>query len=163
MVKIGRPNVVISSSPPPPTISNAGEKFIGEGRGVTRAPQNSGGVGGERGSCDCAVLRRGTLVVGLPLTIPASYPILALASLIENAPPPLSLPTKSGLENEDAINHQPGGGGWKKIRANFFPSPPPGVPPEKKAGTPCSNFFRQEEFFYYVLLELACHLHFATL
>ena len=44
--------------------------------------------GGERGSHDCAVLRRGTLVVGLPLTIPASYPILPLASLTENAPPP---------------------------------------------------------------------------
>ena len=92
MVKIGRPNFVISSSPPPPpTISNAGEKFIGEGRGVTRAPQNSGGgVVGKRGSRDCAVLRRGALVVGLPLTIPASYPILPLASLIENAPPPPS-------------------------------------------------------------------------
>ena len=80
--------------------------FAGGG-GVTRAPQNGGGggVGGKRGSRDCAVLRRGTLVVGLPLTIPASYPILPLASLVENAtPPPLSLPTRSGLENEYAMN-----------------------------------------------------------
>ena len=60
--------------------------------------------------------------------------------------------------------HMQGVGG-KKIRANFFlyPPPPPGVPPEKKAGTPCRNFFLPGGIFYCVLLELAWHLHFATL
>ena len=64
-----------------------------------------GGVVGKRGSRECAVLRRGTLVVGLPLTLPASYPVLPLASLLGMQPPPLSLPIRPRLENEDAVNH----------------------------------------------------------
>ena len=50
-------------------------------------------------------------MVGLPLTIPASDPILPLASLLENAtpPPPFQpLPFQPnpnhGLGNEDAVN-----------------------------------------------------------
>ena len=57
------------------------------------------------------------------------------------------------------------GGGVEKIRVNFFSYPPPlrGYPPKKKLAPHVGIFFRQEEFFYCVLLELACHLHFATL
>ena len=57
------------------------------------------------------------------------------------------------------------GGGWKKIRANFFfrtPLPLLRYPPKKKLAPHVGIFFRREEFFYYVLLELAWHLHFAT-
>ena len=58
------------------------------------------------------------------------------------------------------------GGGGKKIRANFFFVPPPplrGYPPKKKLAPHVGIFFRQEEFLYCLLLELECHLHFATL
>ena len=54
----------------------------------------------------------------------------------------------------------------KKIRAKFFfrtPLPLRGYPPKKKLAPHLGIFFRQEEFFYCVLLELAWHLHFATL
>ena len=60
---------------------------------------------GKRGSHDYAMLSRGKLVVGLPLTITVSYPILPLLRFYRMQPPPTpSLPTKCGLENEDAIN-----------------------------------------------------------
>ena len=57
-----------------------------------------------------------------------------------------------------------GGGGWKKfVQIFFIPPPLRGYPPKKKLAPHVGNFFRQEEFFYCVLLELAWHLHFATL
>ena len=58
-----------------------------------------------------------------------------------------------------------GGGGVEKNSRQFFsvPPPSPGVPPQKKLAPHIGIFFCQEEFFYYVLLELAWHLHFATL
>ena len=53
----------------------------------------------------------------------------------------------------------------EKNRANFFRPPPllRGLAPKKKLAPHAGIFFRQEEFFYWVLLEIACHLRFATL
>ena len=57
----------------------------------------------------------------------------------------------------------PGGGGKKFARFFSYAPPSGGYPRKKKLAPHVGIFFAKRNFFYCVLLELACHLHFATL